>query len=91
LRKISGNRNRIGITQRAAPSNTAKRKAGLHFERSSAPSLRRSVENSAPLLGASFLAQPMRRSPAVLDLIFIAATIAFFAISLAYVQGCRRL
>jgi len=32
-----------------------------------------------------------RRSFAMADLIFLASTVAFFAVSLAYVAGCDRL
>jgi hypothetical protein len=37
------------------------------------------------------MARLVRRRPVMLDLIFLAATIAFFVVSLAYVEGCRRL
>ncbi len=32
-----------------------------------------------------------RRRPEMLDIVFLATTVAFFAVSLAYVRGCDRL
>jgi len=37
------------------------------------------------------LAYLMLSGNGMLDLIFLIATVAFFALSLAYVQGCQRL
>jgi hypothetical protein len=35
--------------------------------------------------------RPPQRRPEMLDILFLATTVAFFAVSLAYVRGCDRL
>jgi hypothetical protein len=46
------------------------------------------IERGRPVFAASF---DLRRQRNMLDIIFIAATVSFFALGVVYVRGCERL
>jgi hypothetical protein len=55
--------------------------------------LRAAARRTAPPVAtrASSRARPLLRQVAVLDLIFVVVTIAFFVVSVAYANACDRL